>query len=77
MTPKTEGETVTRPGRPFHYEGKRYNSDLFGWGADLTVGAVPYKSRQRIRMTLCGSEVPQDRWRGRTAGSGMWTLTKL
>ena len=24
-------------------------------------------------MTLCGSEVPQDRWRGRTAGSGMWT----
>ena len=26
-------------------------------------------------MTLCGSEVPQDRWRGRTAGSGMWTLT--
>ena len=28
------------------------------------------------RMTLCGSEVPQDRWRGRTAGSGMWTLTR-
>ena len=26
-----------------------------------------------IRTTLCGSEVPQDRWRGRTAGSGMWT----
>ena len=25
------------------------------------------------KMTLCGSEVPQDRWRGRTAGSGMWT----
>ena len=27
-------------------------------------------------MTLCGSEVPQDRWRGRTAGSGMWTRTR-
>ena len=31
---------------------------------------------QNSRMTLCGSEVPQDRWRGRTAGSGMWTLTR-
>ena len=29
-----------------------------------------------LKMTLCGSEVPQDRWRGRTAGSGMWTLTR-
>ena len=28
------------------------------------------------QMTLCGSEVPQDRWRGRTAGSGMWTRTR-
>ena len=27
----------------------------------------------KLKMTLCGSEVPQDRWRGRTAGSGMWT----
>ena len=26
--------------------------------------------------TLCGSEVPQDRWRERTAGSGMWTLDR-
>ena len=33
-------------------------------------------TKQQIRMTLCGSEVPQDRWRGRTAGSGMWTLTR-
>ena len=31
---------------------------------------------KRLKMTLCGSEVPQDRWRGRTAGSGMWTLTR-
>ena len=31
---------------------------------------------KRHKMTLCGSEVPQDRWRGRTAGSGMWTLTR-
>ena len=30
----------------------------------------------KYQMTLCGSEVPQDRWRGRTAGSGMWTLTR-
>ena len=29
-----------------------------------------------LKMTLCGSEVPQDRWRGRTAGSGMWTQTR-
>ena len=29
-----------------------------------------------VKMTLCGSEVPQDRWRGRTAGSGMWTRTR-
>ena len=27
--------------------------------------------RTELRTTLCGSEVPQDRWRGRTAGSGM------
>ena len=27
-------------------------------------------------LTLCSSEVPQDRWCGRTAGSGMWTLTR-
>ena len=32
--------------------------------------------QHQLRMTLCGSEVPQDRWRGRTAGSGMWTLTR-
>ena len=29
-----------------------------------------------IPRRLCGSEVPQDRWRVRTAGSGMWTLTR-
>ena len=32
--------------------------------------------QNNCKMTLCGSEVPQDRWRGRTAGSGMWTLTR-
>ena len=31
---------------------------------------------ENLKMTLCGSEVPQDRWRGRTAGSGMWTRTR-
>ena len=31
---------------------------------------------ENLQMTLCGSEVPQDRWRGRTAGSGMWTRTR-
>ena len=31
---------------------------------------------KKLKMTLCGSEVPQDRWRGRTAGSGMWTRTR-
>ena len=35
-----------------------------------------YTDQQEVKMTLCGSEVPQDRWRGRTAGSGMWTLTR-
>ena len=34
------------------------------------------KHNKTVKMTLCGSEVPQDRWRGRTAGSGMWTLTR-
>ena len=32
--------------------------------------------KHNVRTTLCGSEVPQDRWRGRTAGSGMWTRTE-
>ena len=29
------------------------------------------------QMTLCGSEVPQDRWRVRTAGSGTVSYTHL
>ena len=30
-------------------------------------------SARTVIPTLCSSEVPQDRWCGRTAGSGMWT----
>ena len=40
------------------------------------MGSVNLTHSKIHRMTLCGSEVPQDRWRGRTAGSGMWTLTR-
>ena len=40
------------------------------------MGATMTFKPEKYRMTLCGSEVPQDRWRGRTAGSGMWTLTR-
>ena len=39
------------------------------------VPQMPF-THTALKMTLCGSEVPQDRWRGRTAGSGMWTLTR-
>ena len=40
------------------------------------VGWLSLIRKHNGKMTLCGSEVPQDRWRGRTAGSGMWTLTR-
>ena len=63
MTPKTRG-------------GDRYDT-----GVAVSLWGSPAKYRQtqcqrEYRMTLCGSEVPQDRWRGRTAGSGMWTRTR-
>ena len=48
-------------------------------GDQLSIDSPTERSvvnQQQNRMTLCGSEVPQDRWRGRTAGSGMWTLTR-
>ena len=69
MTPKTEA-------------GDRYDC----WVAVLSIRhrtqgaggwAIENANIKQLRMTLCGSEVPQDRWRGRTAGSGMWTLTML
>ena len=63
MTPKTKGETVTsRAVRSFVTE--------------LLKSTASVALHHEHRMTLCGSEVPQDRWRGRTAGSGMWTLTR-
>ena len=64
MTPKTKA--AMHAGTPF------------STGASHTRGVVaPDKHRnENLRMTLCGSEVPQDRWRGRTAGSGMWTRTR-
>ena len=40
------------------------------------MGGLNIMDGNQIKMTLCGSEVPQDRWRGRTAGSGMWTRTR-
>ena len=45
------------------------------WGEAMNE-AASVAATSKVRMTLCGSEVPQDRWRGRTAGSGMWTLTR-
>ena len=35
----------------------------------------PYGARNAFRRS--GAEVPQDRWRERTAGSGMWTPTSF
>ena len=46
------------------------------YGDSDPVGYEVTSHTQANRMTLCGSEVPQDRWRGRTAGSGMWQPTE-
>ena len=68
MTPKTRG-------------GDRYDAGLsvLSWSGHGPLGHAGTGliiHEMRLKMTLCGSEVPQDRWRGRTAGSGMWTLTR-
>ena len=67
MTPKTN-ETMSRA---FRSQVRQHYGTW--WWRDC-----PQQKRinTKYRMTLCGSEVPQDRWRGRTAGSGMWTLTR-
>ena len=63
MTPKTRHETVT--------------SVALRSQETQSHTLIPSVAVQTFdQMTLCGSEVPQDRWRGRTAGSGMWTLTR-
>ena len=46
------------------------------WPVGCKIEDAKCNVNHEDRMTLCGSEVPQDRWRGRTAGSGMWTLTR-
>ena len=66
MTPKTTGSHACPASRS-------------KWEPPQTRGRLALEERfmtQNYQMTLCGSEVPQDRWRGRTAGSGMWTLTR-
>ena len=65
MTPKTRGRHADGPSVSCA-DNRNFNAT---GGKRSAVSAHP-------RMTLCGSEVPQDRWRGRTAGSGMWTLTR-
>ena len=69
MTPKTKG-AMLRASRSLCQGG---HSDL-----NPPEGLVPCMGPDNriLKMTLCGSEVPQDRWRGRTAGSGMWTQTR-
>ena len=47
--------------------GDRYDAGPFVLFAQYAL----FHSNTNGKMTLCGSEVPQDRWRGRTAGSGM------
>ena len=42
----------------------------------LYRGKLLGKNCHYAPLTLCSSEVPQDRWCGRTAGSGMWTRTE-
>ena len=70
MTPKTKA--AMHAGTPFLKIGlvTTARGEPCRWMCDYTRLNIPF------RMTLCGSEVPQDRWRGRTAGSGMWTLTR-
>ena len=63
------------PSLPFPYGGAAAEGPVGGWGS-WPAGAPDWNHINPLRMTLCGSEVPQDRWRGRTAGSGMWTLTR-
>ena len=63
MTPKTRSVARYDAGLPV----------LLGW---KPKSPGKRQRKHKIKMTLCGSEVPQDRWRGRTAGSGMWTLTR-
>ena len=53
--------------------GTPFSRKLRTQGAD---GRQKDNLTENLKMTLCGSEVPQDRWRGRTAGSGMWTRTR-
>ena len=66
---------------PEDQSGDRYDAGLpFSSGGcrpeDKPVWVWHKRGYNKGRMTLCGSEVPQDRWRGRTAGSGMWTRTR-
>ena len=71
MTPKTRS-------------GDRYDAGLAvpsdrtdpSWAAGCQIEDAKRSGNHEVKMTLCGSEVPQDRWRGRTAGSGMWTRTE-
>ena len=84
-----QGSSCKARGTPlsdFRWRANPWPANVFGTASDgdTTGGVVPemsggasvtYVSPHMVdRMTLCGSEVPQDRWRGRTAGSGMWTL---
>ena len=69
MTPKTKANHVRQPSVPPDRHGDHRGGRRAG-------GCANKPDKQEDRMTLCGSEVPQDRWRGRTAGSGMWTLTR-
>ena len=70
MTPKTEHAMQCGPS----VLQRRVGSQL--QPVSCPVGHYETTDKTQVKMTLCGSEVPQDRWRGRTAGSGMWTLTR-
>ena len=59
-------------GRPLRPGGFRSLAGKPQYDAEVELA----ERHRNIRTTLCGSEVPQDRWRGRTAGSGMWTRTE-
>ena len=65
-------DSVDQRRRPLRRRGFRSLSE----GTGSRDRSVTHFIQQQLRMTLCGSEVPQDRWRGRTAGSGMWTRTE-
>ena len=68
MTPKTRAAMHAQLSVPPDRDDERHSV-----GVNVPVGVNEPFTVPTIKMTLCGSEVPQDRWRGRTAGCLLYT----